>query len=332
MRGRIALAAGGVALVFGLGTVLFHWVFGESREAGFYRAAMTAMLTGLDSNPRGAGEQYVTIGLALGGVAIFGYLVAQAVEAVAREVAGDFRREKRRRTMIDELHDHFIICGYGRVGRRAAADFLAAGQPFVVLDMSPQAITEARAHGVLYIEGSGAVDGDLVTAGIDRARGLLASADSDSENVYITLSARFRRQDMMIVARASNEEAERKLLIAGANRVVQPYSSAGGVMAQLALRPQVAAVLDLVSKYSGAELRFEEIEVGVDWTARTLRELRIRSSTGAVVIALRRPDGSVELTPSGDVAIAEGDIVLAIGTAEQLKAVEDMFAPEIHAG
>ena len=124
---RVALAVGGVTFVFGVGTLGFHLLFGQGWQAAFYRSAMTAMLTGLDSNPRSDGEQYLTIALALGGVAIFGYLVAQAVEAVAREVAGDVRRDKRRRGMIDQIEDHFIICGYGRVGRRAAEEFPASG-------------------------------------------------------------------------------------------------------------------------------------------------------------------------------------------------------------
>ena len=127
--------------------------------------------------------------------------------------------------MIDRLENHFIICGYGRVGRRAAEEIAASGEPFVVLDVNPAALDIARERGVLYVEGSGTDDASLTRAGIDRARGLIASADSDSENVYITLSAHSRRPDLTIVARASDSEAERKLQLAGADRVVRPYSS-----------------------------------------------------------------------------------------------------------
>ena len=111
---------------------------------------ITATLTGLDSQPRGLGAELLTIAIALAGVAIFGYLAAQAVEAIAREVTGDARKEKRERRMIDQLEDHFIICGYGRVGRRAAEEFVASGQPFVVLDFSQEALEIARERGVLY--------------------------------------------------------------------------------------------------------------------------------------------------------------------------------------
>lgn len=330
MLDRVGIAVGAVVLVGAAGTVGFRALLSESWQAAFYRTAMTATLTGLDSSPRGTGAEYLTIAVALGGVAIFGYLLAQAVEAVAREVAGEARRDKRRRAMIDELEGHFIICGYGRVGRRAAEEFAAAGQPFVVLDLSPDAIREAREREVLFVEGSGSEDGDLAAAGIARARGLLASADSDSENLYITLSARAQRPELTIVARASTREAERKLTLAGADRVVQPYSSAGTEMAKLALRPQVAAFLELVSSHSGLDLRFEEIEVAraCEAAGRTIRELRIRSTTGAMVVALRKPDGTFVVSPSPDAPIEAGDVLIAIGTEPELGALEALFALE----
>jgi voltage-gated potassium channel len=230
--------------------------------------------------------------------------------------------------MIEQLEDHFIICGYGRVGRRAAEELEASGQPYVVLDNGAEAIEAARRNGVLYIEGSGHDDVSLQGAGVARARGLLASADSDAENLYITLSARSLGANLMIVARASTREAEGKLLLAGANRVVQPYASAGTEMAKLAFKPQVAAFLELVSSHAGPDLRFEEIEVAdhCPVKGRTIRELRIRSTTGAVVIALRKPDGTFDVTPSPDVAIESGDVLIAIGTEPELKALEDIFA------
>jgi len=327
---RIGLAASAVSAVIAGGTIGFHSILNETWDQAFYRTVVTTTLTGLDSTPRGPAAEYLTIGLALSGVAIFGYLAAQAVESIAREITGDARKEKRRRRMIEQLDDHFIICGYGRVGRRAAEEFEASGQPFVVLDMSADALDAARERSVLYLEGSGADDSDLERAGIDRARGLLASADSDAENLYITLSARSRHPELMIVARASTREAERKLTLAGADRVVQPYSSAGMEMAKLALKPQVAAFLELVSTHAGPDLRFEEIEVQRQCAqiGRTIREIRVRSTTGAVVIALRKPDGTFDVTPSPDVEIELGDVLIAIGTEPELKALEDLFAPE----
>jgi voltage-gated potassium channel len=304
-RRRIAGTAVAIAFVFAVGTVGFHLILDESWHAAFYRTVITATLTGLDSQPRGVGAEFLTIGMALTGVAIFGYLATQAVEAIAHEVTGHARREKRQRRMIDQLEDHFIICGYGRVGRRAAEEIAASGQPFVVLDVTAEALAAAREQGVLYHEGKGTEDEDLAGAGIDRARGLIASADSDAENVYITLSARARRPDLIIVARASDAEAERKLRLAGADRVVRPYSTAGIEMAKLALKPQVAAFLEIVTSHGGPDLRFEEIEIRSEQpnAGMTIRELRIRSTTGAVIVALRKHDGSFDTTPDPDVVL-----------------------------
>ena len=329
LRRTVAVTLTAIVVVFVGGTIGFHHLLHERWHAAFYRAVVTATLTGLDSTPRGAGAEFLTIALALSGVAIFGYLAAQVVEAVASEVTGEARKEKRRRRMIDELRDHFIICGFGRVGRRAAEEFVVSGESFVVLDFNEDALAAARERDVLYLEGRGSEDEDLTRAGIAYAKGLLASADSDAENVYITLSARARRPDLTIVARASDAEAERKLELAGADRVVQPYSAAGTEMAKLALKPQVAAFLELVSSHAGPDLRFEEIEVtpASDQGGRSIRELRIRSTTGAVIVGLRKSDGSFDTTPNPDVRIQDGDVLIAIGTEPELRALEDLFGP-----
>jgi len=324
---RIAIAVAAVVVVFTGGTAGFAVLLDESWHDALYRTAVTATLTGLDSTPRGTGAELLTIGIALCGVAIFGYLLAGALDAIAHEVAGETRRTRRRLRMIDQLNDHFIICGYGRVGRRAAEEFEAAGEPYVVLDFNPDALAAAKERNVLFIQGRGSEDEDLARAGVDRAKGLLASADSDAENMYITLSARARSTKLTIVARASDEEAERKLVLAGADRVVRPYTAAGVEMAKLALKPQVAAFLELVSSHAGPDLRFEELEVGdqCQSAGQTIRELAIRRKTGAVVIAVRRPDGRFDITPDPDERLDVGDVVIAIGTEPELRALEDVF-------
>src|SRR5262249_14447944 len=149
---------------------------------------------------------------------------AAVVEAIAGGVVSGAISDRRRWRTIDRLRDHFIICGYGRVGRRVAQEFRAADVPYVVLDFSETALTAARERGDLFVEGDGTEDEDLEGAGIDRARGLVASSDSDAANLYITLSARNRRPELTIVARATDEDAEKKLRLAGADRVVTPYS------------------------------------------------------------------------------------------------------------
>ena len=219
------------------------------------------------------------------------------------------------------MSDHYIICGYGRVGRRIAAEFLEEGVRFVVLDFSPEAIEAARERNLLYVDGSGIEDEDLEAAGLSRATGLVASSDSDADNLYITLSARNARPDLLIVARASDEDAAKKLRLAGADRVVQPYSTAGKEMAKLVLRPQVAAFLDIVSTSGGPELLFEEIEVKESCreAGKSIRDLRIRQQTGAMIVALRKGDGTFDTTPEPDAVLDVGDVMIAAGTPEELR-------------
>jgi voltage-gated potassium channel len=318
-----------VAALLGAGTLSFRALLDEPWHAALYRTIVTATLVGLDSTPHGVAAEFVTIGVVLGGVAIFGYLVAQLLNEVATNIASGAWRDKRRRRMIGKLENHFIICGFGRVGRRAAEELAASGQPFVVLDFSRDALAAARERNVLFLEGSGSDDDDLKSAGIDRARGLLASADSDAENLYITLSARTHRRDLTIVARASDADAARKLQLAGADRVVQPYSNAGIEMAKLAFKPQVAAFLELVSTHGGPDLRFEEVEVkpSCAQVGRTIRELRIRHETGALVVAMRKADGTFDTTPDPDTRLAAGDVLIAMGAEDELRALEDLLAP-----
>ena len=157
----------------------------------------------------------------------------------------------------------------------------------------------------------------------------MAASDSDADNLYVTLSARSSRPDLAIVARASDTDAERKLRLAGANRVVLPYTHAGRVMANLVLKPQVTEFLDVVTTAAGPDLQLAEIEVHRAYAAagRTIRELRIRHETGALVVALRKPDGSFDTTPDPDTAIEVGDVLIAVGSPDEIHLLEEMFAP-----
>jgi voltage-gated potassium channel len=301
----------------------------DSWGDAFYRAVVTSSLTGLDDRPEGSGAELVTVLLVLSGIAIFAYVGSIIVEAIARGVIGGAWAERRRRRAIAELRDHYIICGYGRVGRRVAAEFREWRVPYVVLDNNPDAITTADERGELFIEGNGTRDEDLESAGLSRARGLVVSSDSDADNLYITLSARVAQPSLLIVARASDADAARKLKLAGADRVVQPYSAAGREMAQLVVKPQVAAFLEVVSTAAGPEFRFEEIEVTEDCgqDGRTIGQLDIQKRTGALVIALRKADGSFDTTPGPEAVVATGDVLIAVGTPEELRRLEDIFAP-----
>jgi voltage-gated potassium channel len=326
---RVAYAVAALVAVLGGGTVAFHQALDESWMQALYRTIVTVSLAGLDTVPRNDFARAVSIVLVLAGLTIFAYIATILVEGIARGVFTGALAERRRERAIERVGDHYIICGYGRVGRRIAAEFRDENVPFVVLDFSEDALDAAREANVLYVDGSGTEDADLREAGLERATGLVASSDSDSDNLYITLSARAARPDLLIVARASDEDAAKKLRLAGADRVVQPYSTAGKEMAKLVLRPQVAAFLDIVSTSGGPELLFEEIEVKETCpeAGKTIRELRIREATGAMIVALRKRDGTFDTTPTPEAALEAGDVMIAAGTPDELRRLEELFAP-----
>jgi voltage-gated potassium channel len=275
------------------------------------------------------GAQVVTIVVILAGMAIYGYLASAIVELIAHGVLTGVLSERRKNRVIRGLRDHYIICGYGRVGRRVGREFRDAGVPYIVLDFTPESQHLAKEDSVPSVDGSGTRDEDLENVGLSHAKGLVASSDSDVDNLYIVVSARAARPDLFVVARASTEDAARKMWRAGADRVVQPYTAAGQEMAKLVLRPQVAAFLDVVTTAGGPDLQMEEIEISgaCDNAGKTIRELRVGRETGALVVALRKRDGTFDTTPSADAVLDDGDVMIAVGTAAELKALEELFRP-----
>ena len=307
---RLAYAVAALLAVLAGGTVAFHQSLNETWMQSAYRTVVTISLAGLDTVPKNDSSRAVSIVLVLVGLTIFAYIATVLVEGISQGVFTGAFAERRRRRTIEHLSDHYIICGYGRVGRRIAAEFLEEGVRFVVLDFSQEAIQAARERNLLFVEGSGIEDEDLEAAGLSRATGLVASSDSDADNLYITLSARNARPELLIVARASDEDAAKKL-------------------AKLVLRPRVAAFLDIVSTSGGPELLFEEIEVKESCreAGKSIRELRIRQQTGAMIVALRKGDGTFDTTPEPDAVLDVGDVMIAAGTPEELGRLEELFAP-----
>jgi voltage-gated potassium channel len=325
---QIAFVLAAVALTLAGGTIGFHQILHESWFQSFYRSIITATLTGLDTVPRSDAARGLSIAMALCGLTIIGYAGAVIVEAISGGVITGAISERRRQRAIEHLNEHFIICGYGRVGQRVAEELRAAGTPYIVVDRSDQAIEAAREHGDLMIEGDATHDEQLQRAGLERARGLVVASDDDADNLYITLSARNARSDLQIVARASDEDARRKLELAGADRVVMPYTAAGRTMANLVLRPQVSAFLDTVTTSAGPDLHMAEIEVDERCASagRTIRDLHVRRETGAIIVALRKRDGTFDTTPEPEARVEAGDVIVGVGTGDELRRLEDLFA------
>ena len=257
-------------------------------------------LTGLDSVPREqrrAGRLDRARGRRL---TIIAYAGAVIVEAIAGGVLTGALAERRRERTIHQLRDHFIICGYGRVGRRVAEEFRAAGVPFVVLDFNEDAVAAAQEHGDLLVEGDATHDENLRRAGLDRAQGLVAASDSDADNLYITLSARSVRPDLTIVARASGARTRRRSWRSPAPTGSCSRTRPRGARWRISCssrRSRRSSTSSRPRPGPTSSSRRSRCAGHAAAAGRTIRELRIRHETGAIVIALRKPDGTFDTTP-----------------------------------
>ena len=277
----------------------------------------TAATVGDFPRPRRTFAQIVQVALVLVGVGTLFYALATVTEFFGAGHLGEVMAARRRQKMIDSLTGHYIICGFGRVGRQVARDLYAARASYVVVDSDLENRELADSHRMQFIEGDATDDAVLQRAGIARARSLIACADSDAENVFITLTARELRGDIAIVARAAIEDTENKLKRAGADRVISPYKASGTEMARLALHPQLSGIVDVDVEY-----RMEEILVGPDCegVGKTVDDIR----GGAMIVGLRR-GADFQPQPPPEATLRVGDAIVAMGTANALARLEGLL-------
>jgi len=228
------------------------------------------------------------------------------------------------KTNIAKLKGHFILCGYGKVGREIARIFTEEGAPFVVIDKDQESIASAEKDGRLYMLADATGDEGLKDAGIERARGLVVAAGNDADAVYITLSARSLRPDLFIEARASSSSVEAKLKKAGANRVISPYSIGANRMAELALRTAVVDFIDTVIHRRGRELQMENITVSRDSALVGLTVEETRHRTKANILAISKKGGKLVANPARNETIKSGDRLIIMCTREQLASLEEI--------
>jgi voltage-gated potassium channel len=260
------------------------------------------------------------------GVGTAVYIAGQAVEIIVEGEIFGYQRKKRMAKQISAMKDHYIICGFGRVGHQVAEAFDSAGISYVVIDAKPETAQELEIRNIPNIIGDATSDDLLRQAGIDRAKCLVACSDSDVANVYVTLSARALNCSLYIVARAGLRDTENKLTMAGANRVLSPYFMAGRRMAAMATRPVTCDFLDLVTHGGQVEFSLYEFTVPEDSSlvSKTLAEADIRGKSGVTVLAIRKADGSFDLQPNSSSRIAGGDVLVALGTVDQVERLENM--------
>ncbi|TMB47011.1 MAG: potassium channel protein [Chloroflexi bacterium] len=317
-RFRLPLTLLGIVIVLGVAGYMLidRWDLLDS----FYMVIITISTVGYtEVHPQGTAGRVFTSGLIVFGVATMLYGFGVFAETLADNAFGRYRRERQLQRDLNQLHEHFIICGYGRMGTQIVAEFEEHRVPYVVIDQTEEALERIRAEGRLHIEGDASREDVLTQAGIERARGLVSVVDSDERAVYIVLAARALNPKLYIVARGGRPESLRRLELAGATRTVSPYVMAGHRMAELAIRPALVDVLDTLH-HGEAGIGVEEMVITPNTKAvqKTIKESGLLEPAAARVLAVRRRDGTLHVSPDGNLRLEEGDLVIALGTEDQL--------------
>lgn len=317
---RLQMALIGVLLVLAGGTVGYV-AFGYSVLDALFQTVITVTTVGYgEVHKFSAGAKIFTIVLIFAGVGTAGYTFTVLIETLVEGHLADSFGRRRMEQRIQAMNDHVIVCGWGRVGRSIARYLHTADAEIVVIDSSAERI--ATVDGP-HIHGDASDEEVLKAAGIDRARVLVTALSADADNLYVTLTARAMRPDLLIVSRSASEPAVAKLLQAGADRVVNPQDLGGARMAALAVQPHVAEFLDVVMHDGSLEFRLEQIEVAADspLAGQTLRSARVHALTGTLVLAMRHPGSTFRTNPPPEAEIAAGDVLIVIGDLDQVHAL-----------
>lgn len=318
----IGLALGVVILA---GTAGFHFIEGWPWFDGFYMVVTTLTTIGYqETHPLSHAGRVFNVGVIVAGVSLVFLAIGALTQALLEfELRSFFGRRKMERE-IGRLTDHYIICGAGRVGRSAARELARRPAPFVIIDNNEEKAARYSQEWLVLI-GDATKEQTLREAHIEQARGLVAATTTDAANLYIILTARALNSKLKIIARASEEDAEKHLLTAGADAIVSPYSFAGQRIAQTFLRPHVVTFLDTATTHLGIDLEIGEISVGPEssFAGKTIETSRIRQDRGVIVLAIKRGQG-MRFNPSPDERIEVGDFLIAMGEPAQLRQLEQM--------
>lgn len=315
-----------LAAVVLFGTIGYVILEGWSWFDAFYMTIMTITTVGSgEPRPLNLPGRWLTIGVVVVGFAALTYTVLRLMAYMVEGRLESVVEERRTRRRIAKMENHYILCGYGRVGREIANAFKEGQTPFVVIDINEESLKRAASEGCTVVHGDAAESVTLQAAAAERARGLVAAVDSDEKNIYVTLSARVLNPSLFIIARANREHAEEKLRLAGANRIISPYAIGGRRMASLAVRPTAIEFVDTVLSARNAELLLEDFAITENSQSRgkLLSEL-IPDASSMIVLAIKR-NGRMTLRPSQGTQVQVGDEIVVAGPPEDMRSLEALF-------
>ncbi len=319
-----------ILVIFVTGTLGYIIIEDYEPLDAFYMTVITIATVGFKEikEPSIYGKIFTSI-LILFGVSTvaYGYSVITSII-----IEGELKQIwvlKRRKKMIEKLKDHYIICGFGRMGNYICKRLREQNIPFVVIEKDPTNELRLEAENYLYLIDDSTREDTLISAGIYRAKGLVSVVSSDADNVFIVLTARQLNPDIYIISRAAEENSEQKMIKAGANKVISPYTIGGERMALAILKPSVVDFIEITTggkREKGSSLKMEEILVleSSSLCGKTLLESRIRELTETIIIAIKKNDGRMEFNPKPRYRIEAGDIFIALGNNEHLSKLEDL--------
>jgi len=326
---RFSLIVFSAAAMLAIGTTGFILIDDFPPFDAFYMALTTIATVGYgEIRPLSRAGRIFNSFLILFGVSMIFIAIGAMTQTIIEFELGNLFGKRRNKRMIDKLRDHYIICGFGRVGRGAAAELQHAGVPFVVVDRDPDRVERAMKAGMLAAAADSTRDETLRDVGIARARGLVAALATDADNLFVLLSAKALNPQLFVATRAAEEGAEEKLRRAGANAVFAPYSITGHRLAQALLRPHVVQFLDFTTNDIGKDIAIEQVRVSEqsEMAGRSLREMQIGRDLGVIVMAIRRGDGSMVFNPPAETAVHSGDFLIVIGQQVNLRTLEALVA------
>lgn len=321
---RIVLLA--LVVVILIGTVGFHFIEGWPWFDGLYMVITTLTTIGYQEvHPLSHAGRIFNIFVILAGVSLVLVTVGALTQALLEFELQSFFGRRRMERKIGRLSDHYIICGAGRVGRSAARELARKPVPFLLIEQSEAKAQRYASENWLLMVGDATQEQTLRDAQIERARGLVAATTTDATNLYIVLTARALNAKLKIVVRASEEDAEKHLLTAGADSVVSPYAFAGQRIAQSFLRPHVVSFLDTATTHLGVDLEIGEVYVGPSsrFAGTTIEGSRIRQDRGVIILAIKREKG-MRFNLAPDERIEPGDCLIAMGEPRELRQLEQL--------
>ena len=321
---NLKVLAATLFLIIVVGTAGFHFIEGWPWFDGFYMVITTLTTIGYqETHPLSHAGRIFNVGIIVGGVAMVFLSIGALTQALLEFELQHFFGRRRMEREISRLQDHYIICGAGRVGRSAARELARKPVPFLIVESSEAKAQKFSSENWLMMIGDATQEQTLREARIEHARGLVAATTTDATNLYIVLAARTLNPRLRIIARASEEKAEKHLLTAGADSVVSPYVFAGQRIAHSFLRPHVVSFLETATTHLGMDLEIGEVAVlgSSRFAGKTVESSRIRQDRGVIILAIKREAG-MRFNPAPDDRIEAGDFLIAMGEPQQLRELE----------